>query len=94
MYALLHQVHFSNRQRAVIEELIQHKSNAEIGSALGIDPKTVKWHMTIILRKLSLKSRRQVIAWYNGIVEPPIEVVVEPPPPPVPDESLPMGVNG
>ena len=42
--------------------LCQGMSNQEIADALFVDIKTIKWHVSSILKKLDLKSRAQVIA--------------------------------
>lgn len=49
-------------QRTVFYLLIQGKSNGEISRATCLKEKTVKAHVTEILKKLKCKSRAQLIA--------------------------------
>ena len=50
----------TTRQREVA--LLAHKSNAEIGKALGISANTVKAHMVGVFLKLEVNDRREVVA--------------------------------
>lgn len=47
------------REREVLWFLAHGDSNADIAAALGIAEDTVRRHMTVILRKLSVKNRVQ-----------------------------------
>lgn len=49
------------QQRAVIRLLCQGKNNSEIAETLNISYKTVKSHITVIYRKLGVKTRSQAI---------------------------------
>lgn len=62
----------SDRERQVLSLLFEGKSNQEIGDALCITEKTVKAHMTSLLRKLGVKDRTQAVlyAMKNNLVEP------------------------
>jgi DNA-binding NarL/FixJ family response regulator len=50
----------STKERAVLAQLLEGKSNREISSELGISEKTVKNHLWKIYRKLGVKSRTQL----------------------------------
>lgn len=41
-------------------------TNRQIADALVVSPETVKTHVSHILRKLKLRSRHQVAAWYRA----------------------------
>jgi PAS domain S-box-containing protein len=47
----------SGRERSVLALLIEGKSADDIGEALGISPRTAKFHQTNILQKLGVDSR-------------------------------------
>jgi DNA-binding NarL/FixJ family response regulator len=51
-------------QLVVFYLLVQGKSNAEIGQATHTVEKTIKGHVTVILKELKCKSRAQLIARY------------------------------
>lgn len=55
------QNHLSLREMEIVKLVLAGMSNKEIAQNLGISEKTVKVHMSSILRKLSLKDRRQLI---------------------------------
>lgn len=50
----------SNREHSVLELLIAGKSAEDIGGALGISPRTAKFHQTNILQKLRVDSRLEL----------------------------------
>lgn len=50
----------SKKERAVLVQLLEGKSNREISHELGISEKTVKNHLWKIYRKLGVKSRTQL----------------------------------
>jgi PAS domain S-box-containing protein len=50
----------SSREHSVLELLIAGKSAEDIGSALGISPRTAKFHQTNILQKLGVDSRLEL----------------------------------
>ena len=60
------------RELAVLREVAAGKTNAEIGRALFMSPKTASVHVTNILRKLQIRSRVQAaaIAAESGLLEP------------------------
>ncbi|HEY3998319.1 MAG TPA: response regulator transcription factor [Candidatus Xenobia bacterium] len=62
----------SDRERQVLSLLFEGKSNQEIGDVLCITEKTVKAHMTSLLRKLGVKDRTQAVlhAMKHNLVEP------------------------
>ncbi len=51
----------SEKEREVLSLLCQGKNNRDIGSCLFITEKTVKSHITSILRKLGVKDRTQAV---------------------------------
>jgi len=51
----------SDREREVLALMAQHRANGAIADALGIGEKTVRNHITHILRKLQVESRAQAI---------------------------------
>jgi DNA-binding NarL/FixJ family response regulator len=60
----------SAREREILEFIVKGKSNKEIADALGITEGTVKWHVNLILSRLSVSDRTQaaVTALHRGIV--------------------------
>ena len=60
----------SAREREILELIVKGKSNKEIADALGITEGTVKWHVNLILSRLSVSDRTQaaVAALHRGIV--------------------------
>lgn len=50
----------SSREHSVLELLIAGKSAEDIGGALGISPRTAKFHQTNILQKLGVDSRLEL----------------------------------
>lgn len=60
----------SNREQEVLELLAQGMSNRDIAEELYISEKTVKNHVSSILRKLSVNDRTQavIVALKNGLV--------------------------
>ncbi|MBM3463388.1 MAG: response regulator transcription factor [Armatimonadetes bacterium] len=61
----------SEKEQEVLALLCQGKSNRDIGACLFITEKTVKSHITSILRKLGVKDRTQAVikAIQNKMVE-------------------------
>lgn len=55
-------VHFTSREAQVYAALCRAQSNCEIAASLGISPRTVRFHVSNILRKLEVPSRNHVIA--------------------------------
>ena len=52
---------FSQREKEVIESLLQGKSNKQIALALGISPNTVEYHLKKIYKKLQVNSRTEAV---------------------------------
>lgn len=63
----------TDREREILQLIVDGRSNAEIAEALFISEKTVKNHVTNLLRKLGLEDRTQaaVYALRHGLVEFP-----------------------
>ncbi|CAG1011884.1 Spore germination protein GerE [Anaerolineales bacterium] len=53
------QTQFSERERQVIEILIQGKSNKQIALALGVSVRTVEFHLSNVYAKLGVNSRTE-----------------------------------
>jgi len=53
----------SNREAEVAELVTQGLSNKEVANQLFVTEKTVKFHLTNIYKKMSVKSRAQLIVW-------------------------------
>lgn len=62
----------TNRQMDVLRLAAQGQTNREIGEALFITERTVKYHMREILQKLHLRNRAQVVAFAmrRGLIDP------------------------
>ena len=52
----------SPREREVLNWLKLGKTNAEISDVLGISKNTVKYHLKMIMQKLSTRTRTQTVA--------------------------------
>jgi DNA-binding NarL/FixJ family response regulator len=50
-------VNFTDREKEVLEMLVAGRSNKEIGSALGIEERTVKAHVAKLMRKVGVQNR-------------------------------------
>ena len=50
-------VNFTDRERDVLEMLVAGRSNKEIGTALGIEERTVKAHVAKLMRKVGVQNR-------------------------------------
>lgn len=48
---------FTDREKEVLEMLVVGRSNKEIGSALGIEERTVKAHVAKLMRKVGVQNR-------------------------------------
>ena len=62
----------SNREAEVAELVSKGLSNKEVANQLFVTEKTVKFHLTNIYKKMSVKSRAQLIVWclpHMGFVE-------------------------
>jgi two-component system nitrate/nitrite response regulator NarL len=60
-------IDFTTRQRAVADLLQEGLNTAEIVARLGISESTVRTHVQAILSKLSVHSRVQAVALFNGL---------------------------
>lgn len=58
----LDRLRFSRREREVMKLVAAGLSNKEIASAFGISERAVKWHVTNLLAKAKLHSRRELAA--------------------------------
>jgi len=54
-------VEFSEREKTVIEQLLQGKSNKQIALSLGVTNRTVEFHLGNIFSKLGVRSRSEAI---------------------------------
>lgn len=54
----------SRKERAILEALSKGMSNRELAAELGISTNTVKFHLSNMYDKLSVKNRAQAIAFY------------------------------
>jgi DNA-binding CsgD family transcriptional regulator len=61
MCELADQAGLSPRERAVLAELLEGKRLEDIGAALGIGARTVKFHQANVLRKLGVPSRHAIL---------------------------------
>lgn len=60
----------SKSEKKVYDLVVKGMSNVEVGEELGIQEKTVKFHMTNLFKKLSVKSRSKMIAnHYVGLMK-------------------------
>jgi len=69
---ILIQKGLSNRESEVAELVSKGLSNKEVANQLFVTEKTVKFHLTNIYKKMSVKSRAQLIVWclpHLGFVE-------------------------
>lgn len=60
---ILIQKGLSNREAEVAELVTKGLSNKEVANQLFVTEKTVKFHLTNIYKKMSVKSRAQLIVW-------------------------------
>jgi DNA-binding NarL/FixJ family response regulator len=58
------------REDEILVLIGRGRSNREIGQALGLTEKTVKWHVTSILHKLGAENRMQAALMASGRREP------------------------
>jgi DNA-binding NarL/FixJ family response regulator len=64
-------IHFSKREKQVLELLAEGKINRDIGAKLFISESTVKFHVHAILSKLDANNRTEAvsIAAHQGIID-------------------------
>ena len=55
----------TERQRQVVELIAAGCSNAEVGTVLGISPRTAKAHCDALRQKLGVARRRQIPVAYR-----------------------------
>lgn len=60
-------VAITDRQRQVVELIAQGCSNEEVGTRLGISPRTVKAHCDVLRQKLGVRRRRQIPLAYRAL---------------------------
>lgn len=63
----------TKKERKILEALATGQSNREISKHIGVSPNTVKFHLSNIYEKLSVKNRTQAIAFYfsNSVATQP-----------------------
>jgi len=64
-------IHYSKREKQVLELLAEGKINRDIGTKLFISESTVKFHVHAILSKLDANNRTEAvsIAAHQGIID-------------------------
>ena len=60
--------HLSFREEQVMDLLLKSLSNRRIGAVLGISERTAKFHVCNLLRKLQVKTRRELIEKYGNVL--------------------------
>ncbi|MBK3558083.1 response regulator transcription factor [Streptomyces sp. MBT56] len=55
------------REREIFRLMVSGISNAEIADACSLSQKTVKFHVSNILRKLGMKNRIQAVVRARGV---------------------------
>jgi DNA-binding CsgD family transcriptional regulator len=71
----------SNREVEVAELVSKGLANKEVAEKLFVTEKTVKFHLTNIYKKMSIRSRAQLIVWclpHLGFIENTVEPTPEP----------------
>lgn len=58
---------FTDKQRRVLDLLIEHKTSKEIARALGISPYTVDQRISLARAKLGVSSRNELAARYQAM---------------------------
>jgi len=54
----------TSRERQVLERAAEGQTNAEVAAALGVTTHAVKFHLSSIFRKLSVKNRTEATSAY------------------------------
>ena len=57
-------IHLSDTEWKIIEQIGQGYSNKEVASSLGFSEGTIRNYLSVILDKLSLRDRTQLAIWY------------------------------
>jgi non-specific serine/threonine protein kinase len=67
----------TDRQREIVSRVADGHTNREISDALSLSVRTVEWHVSNLLIKLSLRSRAQLARWAaeHGYVSAASDVV-------------------
>jgi DNA-binding CsgD family transcriptional regulator len=58
----------SEREREVLDHLVRGRTVEDIGEALGITPRTAKFHQANVLAKLGIDSRVELV---KLLIDPP-----------------------
>ena len=60
----------SNRERVILKLVAAGHTAAEVGCALKLSPKTVETYRSRVMRKLDLRSRRELVSYalVNGVL--------------------------
>lgn len=67
-------VRMTTREKEVAALVLDGKTNHEIGLALGITEKTVKFHTEKIYKQYGVKSRAQfIVKMYRDMIDDPYE---------------------
>jgi DNA-binding CsgD family transcriptional regulator len=56
-------------ERAIAKQAARGARNEEIAASVGLSRRTVEWHLSRIYRKLGLRSRTELAAWYAASQE-------------------------
>ncbi len=71
----------TERQLQIVELIAQGCSNEEVGTRLGISPRTAKAHSDALRQKLGVPRRRQIPAAFRALTgEDPLALAHEPAP--------------
>lgn len=71
----------TERQRQMVKLIAQGCSNNEVGTKLGISPRTAKAHSDALRQKLGVPRRRQIPAAFRALTgEDPLALAHEPAP--------------
>lgn len=62
-------LHLSFREEQVIDLLSKGFSNKRIGAVLGITERTAKFHVCNLLRKLQVRTRREIVDKYGHVLD-------------------------
>ena len=69
----------TGRQLQIVELIAQGCSNIEVGTKLGISPRTAKAHADVVRQKLGVPRRRQIPAAFRALTgEDPLALAQAP----------------